>query len=335
MIERVAELNRVLIAINELMDEKRVADEVSVLRHCGSEVIEGRMPDHAASVAFAERVGFLRRRRGHVILTPDGEAFLQLNPERLYDLSIDQKRLLIRGTFLHGPFRLETRAMLKGFNPAPGDLTFRWSPLDGAQLDCEPWLLEHLRQVDLIVSDEGALEVNAEFVDTVADFLAERKGFTAEQLDEFLRERNEVGAIAESLVLEYETERLRSAGHEVESRCIRPVSRLWVDAGYDIQSFNGRSPAVKFDRFIEVKGSRGAEVRFIWSENEMAVAKAFGRKYWLYFQGGIDPKTGNAKNKPLLFQDPIESVLKDGRITITRHGVIVHGKLRGEALGAG
>jgi hypothetical protein len=88
---------------------------------------------------------------------------------------------------------------------------------------------------------------------------------------------------------------------------------------------------MNFDRFIEVKGSRSPDLRFIWTENEMRVAKKFKDRYWIYFQGGIDLKNRSAKNEPVLFQNPIDTLHKDARIKMTPYGLVVEGKLRGAA----
>ena len=103
-----------------------------------------------------------------------------------------------------------------------------------------------------------------------------------------------------------------------------------VNAGYDIESFNGKSKAMKFDRFIEVKGSGESTVRFFWSTNEIEIAGRLGDNYWIYYQGGIDKKTKKAKNKPLMFQNPQESIMKDTNFTKIQNGLVVEAKIVGE-----
>ena len=240
-----------------------------------------------------------------------------------------QKRLLIRSCFLQGPLRLPTRRLLKGFSPSYKTGTYKWSSIDSSPLDADEWLVEHLRQLGFLRRDEDAIEVEERYVSTVAAFLEEGAGWTEEQAEEYFREKREIGTLAEELIVTHEMERLRGAGHVVESQCVRRISLLRVNAGYDIESFNGVARDMNFDRFIEVKGSRGIDVRFLWTENEIKIAKKLRDKYWIYFQGGIVLGNKNAKNLPLFFQDPIESVMKDARLTTTPQGVIVEGKIRG------
>ena len=98
--------------------------------------------------------------------------------------------------------------------------------------------------------------------------------------------------------------------------------------GYDVKSRAEDDGNVL--RFIEVKGSKGADLRFVWSSNEIEVARKFGAKYWIYFIGGIDVNEKTAKFEPLLFQDPHNALDKDERLTISPNGMVVQGRIRGE-----
>ena len=88
-------------------------------------------------------------------------------------------------------------------------------------------------------------------------------------------------------------------GHAVEAHCVRRISNVRVNAGYDIESFDGPSPPVAYDRFIEVKGAKSDKLRFFWSDNEIKVAKKLGKRYWIYFQGSVDVKNGVARDEPI------------------------------------
>jgi hypothetical protein len=192
MIQDVAELNRVLLAVSELTEEGGYAELQGVIRQCESVVIESRFPDHELSIKFAETIGFLRKNKNKLWITTEGSSFLILNPKKLYTLSDDQKRLLLRGCYLDGAYRLETLKLLKGFTPVFGDRTFRWSEFDDPPLQSEDWLIEHLVQLNLIIRKDAVLEINSEYIDAVATFISEGKGWTAEALEEYLKERREI-----------------------------------------------------------------------------------------------------------------------------------------------
>lgn len=332
MIDKLAELNRVLLAVKELVDPEGFADAKAVIEHCKSTVIEARIPNHEISVSFAEQVGLITSRGSAVSLTENGLGFVDLNPGTLYDLSEGQKKLLLRICYLHGPLRKQARGILTEFSQALGSDAFRWSVYDSSPL-ADEWAAEHLNQLGLLRRRDDGWEVNAEYTNTVAVFLEEGEGWSEEKFKEYLKEKEEVGKLGEDLVKTFEARRLTRLGHVVEARCIRKISNMRVNAGYDIESFDGPSPAVNYDRFIEVKAARGAKVHFFWSQNEIQVATRLGERYWIYFQGAVDVAKGIARNEPIMLQNPVKSVLQDGKIKTTPHGLIVEANMTGRPVG--
>jgi hypothetical protein len=333
MIAKVDEINRVLIIASDLgAAGSDVAVEL-VIEQCRGKVIEGRMPNHEDTISFCQRLGFIVRRGNDLNVTAFGESFLRFNPDRAYALSEEQRKVLLRTCYLHGPCRRETHRLLRGFSPAYDEGTFRWSEVDNAPLETDPWVWEHLLQLGLLTGSSSALAVSPEYGRTVAAFLEEGRGWSEEEFQKYLQEKLEIGDIAEALVVAFEVQRLEALGRTVEAKCVRRISRLRVNAGYDVESFDSISNGLNYDRFIEVKGARGPNLRFFWSENEMQIAKKRGAQYWIYFQGGVDAMTRTAKNKPLVFQNPIESVLDDASLTKVPQGVIVEANLRGDEHG--
>ena len=332
MISKVDELNRVLIAaVNIGGFDAPVPTEI-VIEQCSSTVIEGRMPNHEQTISFSHQLGFVERTGDKLVVTHSGKSLLDLNPGRHYDLSDEQKKVILRTCYLHGPLRSATYRLLHAFSPAYREETFRWSDADNAPLGTEPWLTDHLLQLGLLSGDERSLIVRSEYAKTIAVFLEEGKGWSEEQFQEYLREKQEIGDLAETLVLNFERQRLDSLGCVVEPKCVRRISKVMVNAGYDIESYDSFSEDVNYDRFIEVKGSRAANLRFFWTRNEMEVAKELGAQYWIYFQGGVDAKQGIAKNKPLMFQNPLEGLFNDEIFTKNPQGLIVEAKLKGEPI---
>ncbi len=330
MVDNVGELNRVLLAVRNLAASEESAAVDAVIEQCRSTVIEGRMPDHAVSIRFTLDLGLVIGSGDRLSTTEFGEAFLALNEDNSYDLAEEQKRLILRSCFIQGPMRPQTRRLLKGFSPSFKAETYRWSAIDSSPIDADEWLVEHLVQLGLLKREEDSILVEGRYVKTVAAFLDEGAGWTEEQAEEYYREKREIGTLAEDCIVLHEAERLRAAGFPVEAQCVRRISLVRVNAGYDVESFDGAARDVNPDRFIEVKGTRGSDLRFIWTENEVNIAKKLRDRYWIYFQGGIDLGAKTAKRLPLIFRDPVVSLLKNARIRTTPQGVIVEGKLRGE-----
>lgn len=327
MISKVAELNRILIVLESMNDGDYGADYTNVLRQCEGTVIGGMLPDHNLSIEYAKTVGLVKSKGSKLLLTEGGKSFLELNPDKFYELSSEQKQLLIRVCYLHGPFRLQTLELIKLFSPNYEEKTFKFFVLENNISVDQQGLIEHLVQLELFIRNESLLEVNSEYVDTVASFISEGKGWTEESLEEYLKERKEVGNIAEQIVLKYEKNRLNKLGCKVECNSVRQISKLRVNAGYDIESYNKRAPNLNYDRFIEVKGAKSSKLRFFWSDNEIKIAKKLGEKYWIYFQGGINHLTGNTENELLLIQNPIINILKNPHFKTTPQGIIVEGDL--------
>ena len=323
MIDRLDELNRVLIAASTIATPGDSISQAAVVRQCESEVIESTLPDHKMTIDFAETMGLLSTTPDRMVITAIGKDFMALNPERTYELTNDQKRMLIRSQYLSGINRLGTLQLLKSFTKNFGASTFQWSKVDGPPLVGDQRLIAHLLQLGVLQQRKSILEVNTKYVDSVAILLAEGRGWSPKDIEELYAEKKKIGEIAEELMLKYEKERLKHAGGNVECLCINHVSKLRPDAGYDLESFDAKASAgMVHDRFIEVKGAKGTSV-FYMSENEIKVAKNFKDKYWVYFLGGINTKTRTAKHTPLLIQNPVKSISDKSKYSITRQGIRV------------
>jgi len=123
------------------------------------------------------------------------------------------------------------------------------------------------------------------------------------QLKKNQQAKEEAGRRAEEFALQYEHSRLQ--GH-VTAGLIKLISDEYVNAGYDIQSFEGYD-SIFIDRFIEVK-SYANEVSFFWSKNEIETAKELKSKYFLYL---IDRSRINEENyKPQQIQDPYKKIFE-------------------------
>jgi hypothetical protein len=331
VIGRLPEINRVLRAVQVLAGNTANTPLEAVMQRCREIVIEGLLPEHEKTAEFALSLGLLSSTEANVGLTEEGTSFLALNAEETYELSGDQARYLIRRHYLDGALRDLCRELLAAFAPSYGPERFTWSEIDGPELLSPPWLVEHLCQLGVLERVEHGLRTTEAFTVVVGAFREEPQGWTEERLREWLKEKKEVGDFAEELIANYEQQRLRDGGFRVESTCVRRISKLRENAGYDIESFDGVAPDVTYNRFIEVKGARSKNLHFIWSTNEIKIARELGDRYWIYFQGGIDMKNKTAKCKPLLFQNPINSILENNDITKTPHGLLVESKMQGPA----
>ena len=322
MIAKLAELNRALASVEAIGGQGK-ADLGAVIEHCSRTVIEARMPDHEATLDFAKALDLVAIDGADVALTESGQGFLRLNPGRVFDLTIEQKRVLGRVCYLGNVLRKECKLFFAAFSFSQSVGAHRWSELDSARLDGPDWLATHLIEIGVLLPVDHGLTVAPAFATLVAAFIEESQGMSEERLREILKEKEEVGAFAEEHIRRFESDRLAAGGHVVESRCVRLVGRIRVNAGYDIESFDSSAPTLMYDRFVEVKGAKTKDLRFFWSDNEMKVAEALGDRYWIYFQGGINIKKRQASIPPVLYQDPMKSILNDGGLDRVPQGLIV------------
>jgi len=197
-------------------------------------------------------------------------------------------------------------------------------------LDSPAWVLDHLCQLGVLRRIENGYETTETMSPAAVSFLEEPKGLTEERLRAMLLEKQAIGDIGEKLITRYERARLAAAGAIVESHCVRRIGNIRVNAGYDVDSFDGISATKVFDRFIEVKAAKSKDLHFFWTENEIRVAEKLGEHYWIYFLGGVSAMTGTASQMPLMFQNPLTTILEDANISKTPQGFIVEGKIRGD-----
>src|SRR5215467_7817912 len=118
MLEKLDELNRILLAALKIRNGGGKIFEEALLEACRGTVVEGRMPDHAATLAFCVEIGFLTHAGDVVRVCAAGENFVELNPASVYELHDDQKALLVRTCYLGQPFEKKCRALFSVFAPS-------------------------------------------------------------------------------------------------------------------------------------------------------------------------------------------------------------------------
>ncbi|OUR86653.1 hypothetical protein A9Q81_28150 [Gammaproteobacteria bacterium 42_54_T18] len=103
--------------------------------------------------------------------------------------------------------------------------------------------------------------------------------------------QNEIGSRGESLILEFERQRLIDADCEYLANMIQHVAAVDDSAGYDILSFDHitGNPIQ-----IEVKSTTGSLYSdFYITENEIKKSNEYGSSYWIYRVYNLEYKTGS------------------------------------------
>lgn len=312
MIKDLREINRVLIAIKEL-SVGVFARKTDVINECTKIVLGGKFSNHEETISFCISCGIIFEFEKQLQLSTLGKKLIKANPENNWELNESQKNLLIENCFLDGFCKDESISVLKQFYPDNKRKTFVFSKKDDFILKNISSNLQLLFQIDLIQKDEKILFVNPFFSKHLSFLLSKRKKSLSE-LDHQLQFDREIGDIAEKIVLEYEKNRLKNEeSADSESSLVQIISGTDVTAGYDVESFDGKTIDLEFNRHIEVKGSTGNKLSFYWSSGEIQKSRELGMSYWIYFVPGIDRKTHSHHGEIIQIPDPGHEVFETGK----------------------
>ncbi len=127
-----------------------------------------------------------------------------------------------------------------------------------------------------------------------------------DQLELSRKEKEELGRLAELKVLD--DEKLRLRGENI-NRKVEHTSKMYVDAGYDIKSWDIISNEIQ-ERFIEVKAISNHYIRFYWSRNEIRVAQRLGDRYFLYLVPCVNNQIID-NGDIIIIQNPYHKVFKN------------------------
>ena len=309
MISDLREINRLLIVIDELQvnNQGKVLD---VIEQCENIVLGGKRVNHKNTINFCVSSGILLQNNEFLKYSPLGVKFFKANPEKVWDLNNLQKTLLIENCFLDGFYYEKTISILKQFLKDNKRKTFVFSKQNLPFLHGDPSHIQLLKQIELILEDETKLFVNPEFSKLLSFQLSSKK-MSYEELEQKLKINKEVGDIAEQIVLEYEKNRLKNdESANIESKLVQIISATDVTAGYDIESFDGQTNDLKFNRHIEVKGSTNYDISFYWSSGEIKKSSELKESYWIYFVSGINRQTQSFNGEIIKIPNPSHEVLE-------------------------
>lgn len=167
--------------------------------------------------------------------------------------------------------------------------------------------LRMLSSVGFLDVDLDIAIVRKKYVSLANTVLLKVRSGRREVSDEKDDELNEVGKVAEEKAVEDEKRRLRTAGYAELAELVQRISLVDRSAGYDVLSYTGggRDPAEKIH--IEVKGTRGEEIGFVWTRNERYMANNLRKAYWIYVYTNVDISAPSASG-PVCINDPIQAL---------------------------
>ena len=260
-------------------------------------------PVYEENEKFCLQTKIITHENDDLVLTDLGDQIL------LIDSKEKLNELIIRECLLKGDFSNKIIPALAQFNvDENNELWYEKKSI--TQLFDSTDFLHILYDVGLLVKGETDVRLNSKFHENESITIQRKKKRKQSQgdIDDSLKIQKEVGRIGEKIVLKFEKNRLQEAGCVDEAEHVDQISEDWANKGYDINSFDGNSPELQPDRFIEVKSSTGKKFSVFWSENEIEVARELGKRYWIYFVSEIDIENKTSPNIPEMIQDPFNRI---------------------------
>ena len=260
-------------------------------------------PVYEENEKFCLQTKIITHENDDLVLTDLGDQIL------LIDSKEKLNELIIRECLLKGDFSNKIIPALAQFNvDENNELWYEKKSI--TQLFDSTDFLHILYDVGLLVKGETDVRLNSKFHENESITIQRKKKRKQSQrdIDNSLKILKEIGQIGEKIVLKFEKSRLEKAGCSYEAEHVDQISEDWANKGYDIDSFDGNSPELQPDRFIEVKSSTGKKFSVFWSENEIEVARELGKRYWIYFVSEIDIDNKTSPNIPEMIQDPFNRI---------------------------
>ena len=260
-------------------------------------------PVYEENEKFCLQTKIITHENDDLVLTDLGDQIL------LIDSKEKLNELIIRECLLKGDFSNKIIPALAQFNvDENNELWYEKKSI--TQLFDSTDFLHILYDVGLLVKGETDVRLNSKFHENESITIQRKKKRKQSQgdIDDSLKIQKKIGQIGEKIVLKFEKNRLKESGCSYEAEHVDQISEDWANKGYDIDSFDGNSPELQPDRFIEVKSSTGKKFSVFWSENEIEVARELGKRYWIYFVSEIDIENKTSPNIPEMIQDPFNRI---------------------------
>ena len=262
-----------------------------------------KLPNYDEIETFCLKLNLIIKNDAEIKLTEFGIELFELFEN---DLSLANKKI-VEQCFEIQDIKKNIENALEKFHYSNGK---KWFPKwDVVNLFENVQILPILYQTGFLQKNDLSVIVNPEFDKLISKKI--KKKITLNQLEKNLEHQKKIGDIAEEIVLNFEKNRLKNLGFEDESNKTRKISIDFANAGYDIESFNGKTSDGLPNRFIEVKGTTKKELDFHWSINEINTAKNLGSNYWIYHVSEIDVQNKISINEPKMINNPYDNIFSN------------------------
>jgi len=288
---RIININKIICILKELGDNENRITKNGLLKEVIKKIQigEGMFPNkfYEKHVMICQKLDILNDDGKNFILTDFGQDLYNLiPPEGSNDKSIEVKSEKIKDK-LTSKILKKTEFIKNELGECFVDIQIKDDEtnflINKKEVDkINKNVFELLKDLGLIAYERGQYQITSKIGHKIPKTRTNHI-VSEEQLYKRLKDQTENGKKAELKTIEFEKDRLRELGvkEQVLDRITR-ISETNVGAGYDIDSFEGPTVGINFDRFIEVKATTLDYPVFYWSENEKEKAKKYGEKYFIY-----------------------------------------------------
>jgi len=295
--------NKVLISLVELTPVGKSCSVESLLNQCKAIVLGGQRGEYDSVLNHCKQCGLLQIKSKSVTISTLGSKYLSANKEKYFEITESQKQLVVERIVFKGAWNHHARELFEYFSVNQITATYELSIIDTSLPKNLNTTIHFFKYLGILQEEEFVIQVVKRYSQLVYELTADSKAISEQQLEQLLMENRKLGAQAENAVMEFEKQRLTKLGKVPQAALVKRISTINAAAGYDIESFDGTTDEIFPNRFIEVKGTTGDDIRFYWTINERKVAKKKKKNYWIYVLTSFR-EDKPSESLPIMIQDP-------------------------------
>lgn len=255
-------------------------------------------------IDYLIRIGILCEIDEYIYASDIAKNLGKLQGQPNYKLNTKTKDYFIKNILFNTIFvDIGFRSFIRNFKPMVEFSTYGYFRTYHENNDSLNWL-KALNSLSLTIISEALVLINKEYLETLNFYLYKLRTGNSVEFDKRDELKNEIGKIAETLAIKYESDRLIKSGFPELAKLIERLSKVDNYLGYDILSFQGSGSNPTRKRYIEVKGTLKNNFQFVFTKNERIVASEKGIQYWIYCFKNVKSAL-KQDHKPFLICNPI------------------------------
>lgn len=314
--------NKVLISLEALCPDGDFCSVTTLVNQCRSIVTGARRADYHIVLEQCREAGLVQVKGARARISSLGVKFLSANNERYFEITEAQKQLVAERIVFKGRWNHKSRELFDYFLLDQKSEQYEFSKIDESLPTSLIEMVQLFKHLGILDESEFVIIVKRAYSQLVYELTADSKALAELELERILAENRKLGAKAENAVVEFEKRRLRKLGRNIQAELVKRISTVNVGAGYDVESFDGVSDEVFPNRFIEVKATRGYQLRFYWTRNEKDVASKKKKQYWIYAMVEFKEDKPN-ECLPIVIQDPNRKIPKHSSLSMEAHTFLI------------